>query len=478
MDKKLGLGALISLVIGSMVGAGVFSLPQNIAAHASAGAVALGWAITGLGMICLALVYQNLSMRRPDLDGGIFSYAKAGFGDFIGFNAAWGYWLCQLLANVSYAIVVFSALSYFFDTQDNVIFGDGNTPVAITLASILIWSVHALVLRGVQVAALVNIVTTIAKMVPLIVFCVAILLAFNMDTFTLDIWGQNNMELGSVMDQVKSTMKVTLWVFIGIEGAVVVSARARHRKDVGRATVLALLGALTLYVMVTLFSLGVMSQPQLAALKNPSTAMILEAVVGPWGAWLINIGLVVSVMGALLSWTVLAAEVPYIAGKTGVFPGWFAKENKNGSPQVSLWCSTCLVQIFLIIIYFQSSTYLALVNIATSAALVPYVFSGAYGLKLALKGETYQGQPHQRKRDLLLALVATVYGCWLVYAAGVEYLLLVALLYSPGIFIYWKARQHHGLRGLNRLEQGMTAALLGCAVLAFYKVMDGTIPLS
>jgi arginine:ornithine antiporter/lysine permease len=279
------------------------------------------------------------------------------------------------------------------------------------------------------------------------------------------------------MDQVKSTMKVTLWVFIGIEGAVVVSARARHRKDVGRATVLALLGALTLYVMVTLFSLGVMSQPQLAALKNPSTAMILEAVVGPWGAWLINIGLVVSVMGALLSWTVLAAEVPYIAGKTGVFPGWFAKENKNGSPQVSLWCSTCLVQIFLIIIYFQSSTYLALVNIATSAALVPYVFSGAYGLKLALKGETYQGQPHQRKRDLLLALVATVYGCWLVYAAGVEYLLLVALLYSPGIFIYWKARQHHGLRGLNRLEQGMTAALLGCAVLAFYKVMDGTIPL-
>ena len=478
MDKKLGLGALISLVVGSMIGSGVFSLPQNIAAHASAGAVALGWAITGFGMICLALVYQSLSLRRPDLDGGIFSYAKAGFGDFIGFNAAWGYWLCQLLANVSYAIVVFSALGYFFDTPDNVIFGDGNTPVSIVLASLLIWSIHALVLRGVQVATLVNIVTTIAKVVPLIVFCVAILLAFNMQTFTLDLWGEGNTELGSVMDQVKSTMTVTLWVFIGVEGAVVVSGRARHRKDVGRATVIALLGALALYVMVSLFSLGVMSQPELAALKNPSTAMILEAVVGPWGAWLINIGLVISVLGALLSWTVLAAEVAYMAGKTGLFPGWFAKENANGSPQVALWFSTCLVQLFLIIIYFQNSTYLALVYIATSAALVPYVFSGAYGLKLALQGTTYEHQPHQRKRDLLLALVATVYGCWLVYAAGVEYLLLVALLYSPGIFIYWKARQHHGLRGLNRLEQGMTAALLGCAVLAFYKVMDGTIPLN
>ncbi|MGL5284796.1 MAG: amino acid permease, partial [Aeromonas sp.] len=189
MDNKLGLAALISLVIGSMVGAGVFSLPQNIAAHAGVGAVTIGWVITGLGMICLALVYQTLSMRRPDLDGGIFTYAKAGFGDFIGFNAAWGYWICQLLANVSYAVVVFSALSYFFDTPEHVLFGDGNTPAAIVLASVLIWSVNGLVLRGVKMAAMVNVVTTIAKMVPLIVFCVALLLAFHMDTFTLDIWG-------------------------------------------------------------------------------------------------------------------------------------------------------------------------------------------------------------------------------------------------------------------------------------------------
>ncbi|MGL5409858.1 MAG: arginine-ornithine antiporter, partial [Shewanella sp.] len=143
----------------------------------------------------------------------------------------------------------------------------------------------------------------------------------------------------------------------------------------------------------------------------------------------------------------------------------------------SLWCSTLMVQFFLIIIYFQSSTYLALVNIATSAALVPYVFSGAYGLKLALSGQTYEQQPGQRKRDLLLALVATCYGCWLVYAAGMEYLLLVALLYSPGIFIYWKARQHHGTRQLNQLEKIMTVVLLGFAVLALIKVMDGTIPL-
>ena len=187
MKKNLGLGALIALVLSSMVGAGIFSLPQNIAANAQVGAIAIGWLITGVGMIALALVYQFLSLRRPDLDGGIFTYAKAGFGSLIGFNAAWGYWICQLLANVSYVVVLCCALSYFIDTPERVILGEGNTPAAIALGSVLIWGVHALVLRGIRLAAFVNIITTIAKLVPLVVLCVALLLAFHLDTFTLDI---------------------------------------------------------------------------------------------------------------------------------------------------------------------------------------------------------------------------------------------------------------------------------------------------
>ena len=174
----------------------------------------------------------------------------------------------------------------------------------------------------------------------------------------------------------------------------------------------------------------------------------------------------------------LAAEVPYIAGKTGVFPAWFAKENKNGSPRCRsgappAWCRSSSSSSTS-----QNSTYLALVNIATSAALVPYVFSGAYGLKLALKGETYAGQPHQRKRDP---------------AAGPGGHRLMAAGWSmpPGwsTSCWWRCSTARGssstgrrasttaCAALNRLEQGMTAALLGCAVLAFYKVMDGTIPL-
>lgn len=477
MKKNLGLGALIALVLSSMVGAGIFSLPQNIAANAQVGAIALGWVITGLGMICLALVYQCLSLRRPDLDGGIFTYAKAGFGSFIGFNAAWGYWICQLLANVSYVVVMCSALSYFVDTPEQTWLGEGNTPYAIALGSLLIWAVQALVVRGIKLAAFVNIITTIAKLIPLLVLAVALMLAFHLDSFTLDLWGQGTPELGSVMDQVKSTMKVTLWVFIGIEGAIVVSARAKHRHDVGRATIIALLSALALYVMVSLFALGVMTQPEIAALKNPSTAAILEKVVGPWGAMLINAGLMISVSGAFLSWTMLACEVPFIASRTGLFPTWFAAENRHGAPHHALWASTLLIQSFLIIILFQKSTYLALVNITTSAALVPYVFSGAYGLKLALTSETYGAQEQSRWRDLLIALIATLYGLWLVYAAGIDYLLLVTLLYAPGIAIYWLARRQHGARRLNPLELGLSATLFALAGWTLYRICNGDLAL-
>ncbi|SQC14189.1 Arginine/ornithine antiporter ArcD [Klebsiella pneumoniae] len=116
MEKKLGLSALTALVLSSMLGAGVFSLPQNMAAVASPSALLIGWAITGVGILFLAFAMLLLTRIRPDLDGGIFTYAREGFGELIGFCSAWGYWLCAVIANVSYLVIVFSALSFFTDT--------------------------------------------------------------------------------------------------------------------------------------------------------------------------------------------------------------------------------------------------------------------------------------------------------------------------------------------------------------------------
>lgn len=272
---KLTLLPLTALVVGSMIGGGVFNLPSDISGGASPGAVLIGWLITGVGMLMLAFVYQRLAVRKPALNAGPYAYAKAGFGDFVGFNSAWGYWLSAFLGNVAYAVAIFSALSYFFPA-----FGGGNNLASIVGASICLWLVHALVLNGISQAAFINVITTIAKLVPIVLFALIAVIAFNWDKFTFDFWGAGGATgeggLGSIMDQVKSTMLVTLWVFIGIEGASVYSGRALKRTDVGTATVLGFLGALGLYILVSMLATGVLSQSELAGLKVPSMAGVFE----------------------------------------------------------------------------------------------------------------------------------------------------------------------------------------------------------
>ncbi len=468
---KLGLLPLVALVVGSMIGGGVFSLPQNMAKGASPGAVVIGWLISGIGMLALAFVYQGLSRRKPALDAGPYSYARAGFGDFVGFNSAWGYWLSAWIGNVSYAVLIFGALSYFFPG-----FGaEGNTWQAIVGASIALWLIHALILMGIRQAAIVNVVTTIAKLAPIFIFIVAILVAFRLPTFNLDFWGAGVPALGDVMTQVKSTMLVTLWVFIGIEGASVVSARAERRADIGTATILGFATALSVYLLVSLLSFGVMSQPDLAALPGAaSMANVLEQAVGPWGSVLVRIGLVISVSGAFLSWTLFAAEIPYRAAREGMMPDVFGTENAKGSPSGSLWITNILVQIFLIITLYANSTYLALFYIASTAILVPYVLSGAYAFKLAMTGEGYEAH-EGRGRDMFIGLVATVYGAWLVYAAGPNYLLMCALLYAPGILVYWWARNARGEKAFTAIEAVIAAGIVLAAGLAGYWMWTGAI---
>ncbi len=468
-SSKLRLGSLTALVIGSMIGSGVFSLPQNMATGAGPLAVTIGWAITAIGMLALVFVYQSLATRKPNLNAGPYAYAKAGFGPFIGFNSAWGYWISAWIGNVSYAVIVFSALSYFFPS-----FGDGNTWQAVLGASMLLWLIHALVLAGIREAAVVNLIVTVAKIAPIILFIGVAVVAFKLDVFSLDFTGLGNAGLGSITTQVKSTMLVTLWVFIGIEGASVFSARAERRQDIATATALGFFTCLALYALVSLLSLGILNQPALAALKNPSMAGVLEAVIGPWGAILINIALVVSVIGAFLSWTLLAAEIPFAAAKDGTMPKFFARESERGVPWLSLSITNLLVQAFLIVTLYAHSTYQALFSIASTAILVPYIFSGAYAAKLALSGDSF-APGERRMASMLVGILATVYGLWLVYAAGLSYLFMCAILYAPGILFYVLARRETGQRTFHPLEALLALALVAVALLAAYDMWIGIV---
>ena len=469
---KLRLGALVALVVGSMIGGGIFSLPQNMAASADVGAIRIGWAITAVGMLTLAFVFQTLANRKPDLDGGVYAYAKAGFGDYMGFSSAWGYWISAWLGNVGYFVLLFSTLGYFFP-----IFGEGNTPAAIIGASILLWAVHFLVLRGIKEAAFINLLTTIAKVVPLVLFILIAFFAFKLDIFTSDIWGVKNPDLGSVMNQVRNMMLVTVWVFIGIEGASIFSSRAEKRSDVGKATVIGFIIVLLLLVLVNVLSLGIMTQPELAKLQNPSMAAVLEHVVGHWGAVLISVGLIISLLGALLSWVLLCAEIMFAAAKDHTMPAFLKKENANHVPVNALWLTNAMVQLFLIITLFSASTYLSLIYLATSMILVPYLWSAAYGFLLAVRAETYENALAERKKDLIIGGIALIYAIWLIYAGGLKYLLLSALLYAPGAILFAKAKRESGQPVFTNIEKVIFAAVVIGALIAAYGLYDGFLTL-
>ena len=272
------MGTLVSLIIGSTVGAGIFALPQNIASVASPGAALIGWAVTGVGMLCIAYVFQALALRKPHLDSGVYSYVRAGLGDFVGFASAWGYWLGTIIAQVGYATLFFSSLSFFFP-----IFGSDHPLVQSICVSALTWGIFLVLSRGVRQAAIMNVITTVAKILPILAFLVLVaFVGFNTDVFTSDFWGraatfgENQDQALSISDQVKGMMLFTVWAFIGVEGASTYSKRARHRKDVSLATFLGFVSVFFLLTAVSFLSFGVVSREELAAMGDNSMGTVLE----------------------------------------------------------------------------------------------------------------------------------------------------------------------------------------------------------
>ncbi|MBB3978355.1 arginine:ornithine antiporter/lysine permease [Rhizobium azooxidifex] len=468
--QKFSLWTLTAMVVGSMVGAGIFSLPQAFGRATGPFGALIAWTIAGVGMLMLAFVFQTLSRRKPDLDAGIYAYAKAGFGDYPGFLSALGYWSAALLGNVSYFILIKSTLGLFFP-----VFGDGNTVPAIAISSVLLWLMHTLILRGIREAAALNTIVTFAKIIPILLFIVFVGLGFKADVFAANFWGGEEVSFATVAGQVRATMLVTVFVFVGIEGASVYSRYANNRNDVGIATVLGFLGVLCLLVLVTILSYGVLLRPDLAALRNPSMAGVLQAVVGPWGAVFVSVGLLISVAGAYLSWVLLAAEILYSASKYQTMPRFLSHENSQGVPSNALWLTNIAVQIFLILTLFTQYAFRLALELTSSMILIPYFLVAAYGAKLAFSGETYGRDPAARRTDLAQAAIAAVYTAGLIYAAGAQHLLLTTVIYGPGTILYIIARREQGKRIFTFPELALfVLAALGACV-GIYSIVTGGI---
>jgi arginine:ornithine antiporter / lysine permease len=465
--KDLSFVALFSLIFGSMMGSGVFDIPQNVAHKASSIAVIISWIITAIGMLSLGWALSYITKKRSDIRSGIYGYAKHGFGDYIGFNSAWGYWLNALLGNASYLIYIFATLGNFALFK---FFGAGVNLYSLIAESVLIWLVYFLIACGIKEASLVNIIITSVKILALITIIVLFIYGFNFTKFksnlTLDL------HLGSIFTQIKSTMLVTVWDFLGIEAACIYAVRAKNMKDVVRATSYGIIIVLLIDFLISILPFGILSTAQVSTLETPSTAGVLASISGIWSAEIIRIAILISVVGALLAWTMLATNIIFLAASDRTMPKSLTKINKRNVPSNALLISAITLQIFILGAYFTDSVYLAMIQLATSLILVPYLLAALFAFKLIIK---------DKKIDVLAfikGILAVLYGVWLIYAGGLKYLAFSTLLYSVGIIFFALARREDKKPVFDsKLEQFVCIILLVVALVSFYLWLKGYLSL-
>ncbi|WP_457154455.1 amino acid permease, partial [Mesorhizobium sp. P5_C1] len=370
-----------------------------------------------------------------------------------------------------YWVLIGSTLGRFFPE----IFGDGSTATAIIVSLVGIWAFHFMILRGVEQATFINSVVTVAKIVPIIVAILAMAFAFNYTQFSENFLGGVGMPEKTLLAQVRDTMLITVFVFLGIEGASVYSRFAQKRSDVGTATILGFVGVTGLMVAITLLPYATATRAAIAGVQQPSLAGALELVVGHWGAVFISIGVLVSVLGAYLAWSLICAEVLFAAAKSQDMPKLFAAQNGNRVPANALWLTNIVVSLFVISTYWSRDAFNFMLDMTSVTALLPYLLVAGYGVLIARRGEGYETSPGQRGRDQLFAWIAVVYTLVMFLAAGLKYVLLVAVLFVPGTVLYLWARREQNARIFTSVELIIFAATLVAGLAGFVGLLTGAI---
>lgn len=428
----LGFTGLAALTFGMMVGAGIFNIPQNMAVGAGAGAVILSWLITAAGMLLLVFTFKKLTELRPELDAGIYQYSAEGFGPFLGFNMAWGYWLCTAFANVAYAVMLNDTVGAFFPELLN--HGWATMIFGITL----IWLYYFIVASGMKTAKVLTVVLSVVKIAAILLIIALLGLNFHCDTFSSGDFS----DASGLIDQVKSTMLVTLWCFIGIEGASMMSGRAKRSADVGRATVAGFFAAWILYLLVSVLCYGVMSRTRLAGLEDPSVAYCLREVIGPWAYWLVIFAVIISLGGGWVAWTLVCAEVPYSAARVKIFPRSFLRLNRHQMPAYGLAISSVVMTLFLLLVMTADDVYLSALNITGMMILPCYLFCGLFLFK-----------SDRRPWTRFIGGGCAIFCGWMIYSGGLDLFIQTSLFYLPGLAFYIPARRQQGAKLFTRKEQ-------------------------
>jgi arginine:ornithine antiporter/lysine permease len=418
-----------------MIGSGIFNSPKDLISSANPQGAMIAWLIGGFGALMLALVFVYLAARKPELKSGIYAYARDGFGDFMGFNSAWGYWSLGWLGNIGF-------IALFFKTFNDLLGDKAISPLqAFIIGSLIIWIFFFILKAGIREGAILNFIVTTAKLIPVILIIVLGVLLVKSDLFIVENWQTRLASTGeptSPTIQIKSAMAIILWCFVGMEAASVLSGRAKSQKIVRLTIIISLLIVLGVYMLITFIAMSSIPADKLAASETPLALVLEQTAVGAAGGVIVKLGIMVSVLGASFSWIMLSVETLYVAAVDNVLPRIFKKVNKNGTPVTVLLITQGFTQIFLISILSPklNETYLAAITIATTLALIPYLLSSLYAVKIAMINRKRESLHH-----LIIALLGTIYSLYVIFAVGIKYLILSLLFYAIGSLLFIKAKR-------------------------------------
>jgi APA family basic amino acid/polyamine antiporter len=420
--KKIGIWTSTSLVMGNMIASAMFMLPATLSSYGSISLI--GWVVSGLGAICLALVFSWLSQLMPVANGGPYAYTREGLGDFAAFLVAWGYWLSIWSTNAAIAVAFLSYLTVFFPALGI------NSMFAVGVGLSAIWFLTWINTRGIRDAGAVQVITTILKIAPLLLVTIGGLFYINTENYF-----PFNSSGTSDINAITTTATLTLFAFLGLECATIPSGQVENpEKTVPRATLYGTLAVTLLYILGTVVIMGVLSPTTLQTSKAP----FADAAASMWGEWaryLVAGGAVMSTFGALNGWILMQGQIPAAAAVDKLFPSVLKTENKFGSPYISIIAGSVFVSFLLLMNFSRSlaDTYQFIILLSTMTVLVPYLFSAVSFAILAVRTKQLKWNSATK---LMIALLAFGYSMWAVGGSGQETVYWGFLLLMAGVPLY------------------------------------------
>lgn len=425
VEKSLGLGMLIALVVGNMIGSGVFLLPAALAKFGSISL--LGWLFTAIGAILLALVFARLSRVMP-ATGGPYAFCREAFGDFVGFQAAYCYWIYAWVGNAAITVGFAGYIGYFFPLVAS------DTGVRLMVMLVAIWSLTGLSIISMKLAGRVQVLLTLIKVLPLLLIGIVGLFYIEPAHFTpFNISGMSDSKA------IMSAAALTLWAFIGMESATIPAGSAKNAsKNIPKATVIGVFVVAFIYLLGSFAIMGVMSNEALQHSHAPYADAADKIFGGSVGGPLVAFGAVASTLGALNGWIMVQAQVPMAAAQDKLFPAIFGKTTRKGVPAFGLIISSVLITILLIMSQTQDlvEQFSFIILLATMVVMIPYVFTTLGEIILFCKyPEKFSGLNFGKAA--LMAALAFLYVMWAIMGAGQEvvYYGILLLLFGTPFYV-------------------------------------------